>query len=117
MEIWKLISIVLGAGGFWRLLDVLIKYKSEKRLKHAETKNLYASAQNSIVSNWVVWSQTLEKRVKESEEHTAAMESLIDKQRAQIKKLEQKIYEMEKKNKELLNQLDQLKKVKQNESR
>lgn len=114
MEIWKLITIVLGAGGFWRLLDILIKYKAERKLKAAETKNLYATAQNSIVSNWVQWSQTLEKRVKESEEHTAAMEGIIEKQREQIKKLEEKVADMERKNRELLNELNQLKKIKQN---
>lgn len=115
MEIWKLITIVLGAGGFWRLLDVLVKYKAERKLKAAEAGNLYASAQNSIVSNWVQWSQTLEKRVKESERHTASMEGIIDKQREQIRKLEEKVAEMERKNGELLKELNQLKKVKQNE--
>ena len=77
MEIWKLITIVLGAGGFWRLLDILIKYKAERKLKAAETKNLYATAQNSIVSNWVQWSQTLEKRVKESENRLQIWKKLL----------------------------------------
>lgn len=109
MEIWKLITIIVGASGFWKVLDLLIKYRSDKKLKVAETNNLYASAQNSIVGNWVQWSQTLEKRVKESEEHAAAMEEIIEKQRGQICCLERKVTEMERKNKELLKTINTLK--------
>lgn len=109
MEIWKLITIIVGASGFWKILDLLIKYRTDKKLKSAEANNLYASAQNSIVGNWVQWSQTLEKRVKESEEHTAAMEEIIEKQRGQIRCLERKVTQMEKKNKELLKTINELK--------
>ena len=108
MEIWKLITIIVGASGFWKVLDLLIKYRSDKKLKSAEANNLYASAQNSIVGNWVQWSQTLEKRVKVSEEHTAAMEEIIEKQRGQIRCLERKVAQMEKKNKELLKTINEL---------
>lgn len=108
MEIWKLITIIVGASGFWKLLDLLIKFRSDKKLKSAEVNNLNASAQNSIVGNWVQWSQTLEKRVKESEEHTAAMEEIILKQRQQIRCLERKVSEMERKNKELLKTINEL---------
>lgn len=108
MEIWKLITIIVGASGFWKILDLLIKHRTDKKLKSAEANNLYASAQNSIVGNWVQWSQTLEKRVKESEEHTAAMEEIIEKQRGQIRCLERKVAQMEKKNKELLKTINEL---------
>jgi septal ring factor EnvC (AmiA/AmiB activator) len=109
MEIWKLITIIVGASGFWKILDLLIKYRSDKKLKSAEANNLYATAQNSIVGNWVQWSHTLEKRVKESEDHTAAMEEIIEKQRKQIRCLERKVAEMERKNKELLKTINILK--------
>ena len=98
MEIWKLITIIVGAGGFWKLVEILIKVRTDKKLKSAETSNLYAQANSNIVNNWVQWSQKLEKRVKESEDHTAAMEEIIEKQRKQIKCLEQKVELMEKKN-------------------
>ncbi len=114
IEIWKLITIIVSAGGFWKILDLIIKYRSDKKLKSAEANNLYATAQNSIVGNWVQWSQTLEKRVKESEEHTAAMEEIFEKQRKQIRCLEKKVEQMEKKNKELLRKLNELKSTTQN---
>ena len=61
------------------------------------------------------WSQKLEKRVKESEDHTAAMEEIIEKQRKQIKCLEQKVDLMEKKNQELLKELNAIKKMNEHE--
>jgi len=115
MEIWKLIAIIVGAGGFWKLVEILIKLRMDKKLKKAETSNLYAQANTNIVNNWVQWSQKLEKRVKESEDHTAAMKEIVEKQRKQIKCLEQKVELMEKKNRELLKELQELKKLKENE--
>ncbi len=112
MEIWKLITIIIGASGFWKIIDLLIKYRSDKKLKMAEAKNLHASAQSSIVQNWIEWSQTLEKRVKESEEHTLAMEAIFKQQRERIRCLEQKVEKMEQENRELLQELAELKKVK-----
>ena len=110
MEIWKLIPIIIGAGGFWKLVEIFTKSRMEKKLKSAETSNLYAQANSSILNNWVQWSQKLEKRVKESEDHTTAMKEIIEKQRKQIKCLEQKVDLMEKKNNELLMELKELKK-------
>ena len=115
LEIWKLITIIVGAGGFWKLVEILIKVRTDKKLKSAETSNLYAQANSNIVNNWVQWSQKLEKRVKESEDHTAAMEEIIEKQRKQIKCLEHKVELMEKKNRELLKELNALKKRNEHE--
>ena len=109
MEIWKLITIVLGAGGFWKILDVIIKYRTERKLKSAETKHLYSSTQQNIVANWVQWSQKLEERVKESEKHTAEMEAIFERQRKRIRCLEQKVEQMEQENRELKKQVSELK--------
>ena len=64
MEIWKLIAIIVGAGGFWKLVEILIKLRMDKKLKSAETSNLYAQANSSIVNNWVVRQEVADFTVK-----------------------------------------------------
>ncbi len=112
MEIWKLITVMVGASGFWRIVDVLIKYRSDRTLKAAETNNLNASAEHNIIRNWIEWSQTLEKRVKEAEEQSHQMESIFEKQRKRIYSLEQKVEKLEAENRELLLELHELKQAK-----
>ena len=105
MDLWIIISVVIGGTGFWRLIEVLIKYRLNAHRTKAEAMKHNALSQNSIVSNWVQWSQMLEKRVKESEEHSEKMDDLVEKQRKKILCLERKVRELEKHNKELLDKL------------
>lgn len=113
MEVWQIILGILGATGFWKLVEILLRYRSDKKVKSAEARNLNASAQKQIVENWVQWSQKLETRVKEFEEHTDELEKIIDKQKEQIKCLEKKVNKMEKERGELVKELHELKKMKQ----
>ena len=116
MEIIKLIAVILGATGFWKLVEIIIRFRSDKKLKNAEVRNLDAQTEKQVTENWIQWSQTLEKRVKESEEHTENMQKIIETQRKKIRELERKVAEMEKKNLDLTRQLNELK-SKGNESK
>ena len=102
MELLKLIAVVLGAIGFWRLLEALLKFRGDKKLKRAETSNLYAQANSHIVDNWVTWSQKLEARVNELEGCNTEMSKTIKRQRERITELEKLVTELEKHNQQLL---------------
>lgn len=67
MELWKIITLILGATGFWKLLEILVRLRTDKKVKLAEAINLHAQAENQIVANWIQWSQMLEKRIKENQ--------------------------------------------------
>ena len=112
MEILKLIAIILGATGFWKLLEILLKLRIDKRLKKAETSNLYAQANSQIVDNWVGWSQKLEARVKELEGYNTEMRLTIKKQRDRINELEKHVGSLERCNRELTGKLEALNKEK-----
>jgi uncharacterized coiled-coil protein SlyX len=115
MEFAKLIAVILGATGFWKLVEILLKLRIDKRLKKAETTNLFAQANSQIVDNWVGWSQKLEQRVKELEGYNTEMRQTIDKQRNRINELEKHVGSLEKCNKELTGKLEELKKQKHGE--
>ena len=61
-----------------------MKWKTEKKLKKAETKNLYAQANTQVVSNWIKWCNTLEKQVKE-------LKNTIEKQHKQINEMQKTV--------------------------
>ena len=87
MEGYKIVALVIGATGFWKLLEIFVKVFSERKLKTAEVWNLQTQAEKTIMENWMQWSQTLEKRVKESDEHTRILEEIIDTLHKQVKEL------------------------------
>jgi len=115
MDILQLIAVILGATGFWKLIEILLRLRMDRKLKKAETSNLFAQAGSQIVDNWVGWSQKLEQRVKELEGYNTEMRQIIDKQRNRINELEKHIGSLEKRNKELTGKLDELKKQKHGE--
>jgi hypothetical protein len=108
MDILKLIAVIFGATGFWKLAEILVRIRTDKKLKKAETSNLYAQANSQIVENWVVWSQKLEKRVAELEGNNTEMRLTITKQRIRIGELEKHVGSLEKRNKELTDKLELL---------
>ena len=110
MDLIKLIAIIFGATGFWKLIEILLKFRIDKKLKKAETSNLYAQANAQVVDNWVGWSQKLEGRVKELEGYNTEMRDIISKQRNRITELEKHVEKLEKYNKELTGKLETLKK-------
>ena len=111
MDYLKLIAILFGATGFWKLLELAVQFRFNKKKQVAEINNLQAQTEKNIVENWVQWSQTLEKRVNELEE--VALENLglkkqIESQRERICELEEKVERVEKENVQLLQKLSEL---------
>ena len=95
--------LVLGATGFWKLIDLVLKYRTDKRLKNAEIENINASTEKQIIDNWVTWAQNLEVRLKNSDD-------LNERLYKKIECLEKKMKEVVKKNKELIAEITELKK-------
>ncbi|MDO9184450.1 MAG: hypothetical protein Q7W13_00445 [Bacteroidia bacterium] len=118
MDYLKLIAIIFSATGFWKLVEMLVKFRSDNRKQSAEIRNINAQAEKQISENWIQWSQTLEKRVKELEavaEENHELKKQIESQRNRICELEGKVERVEKENIQLRNQLKELSKTQDHE--
>lgn len=73
MEI-KLVAIILGANGLWKLIEALLKLRSDRKQKQAEASHLYAQANSAVVGNWMEWSKKLEDRIGELEKHVEKLQ-------------------------------------------
>ncbi len=104
----NIITLFLSAAGFWKFIEMALKFRTEKRLKKAETGDVFAHANSQIVTNWMEWSKKLEERIKELESKAKEFESLIEKQRLRIGEMEKHINSLEKHNAELSNQIEEL---------
>ena len=112
---WKIITLVLGTTGIWKIIELLIRAKFDKRLRTAETKNLHVQAEGQIVGNWIQWSQHLEQRVKELEvvakenrklmKMVESQSGMIESQKNRIFELEQKVKTLQKENLALRKQI------------
>ena len=114
MDYIKLIAILFGATGFWKLVELIVKFRSDKRKQSAEIRNLDAQAEKHVVDNWVQWSQKLETRVNELEavaEENHELKKQIESQRKRIVELENKVERAEKENVRLRDQLKVLSKT------
>ncbi|MBL6444692.1 hypothetical protein JMN32_00120 [Fulvivirga sp. 29W222] len=94
--------IIVIITGCIKIVEGIIKSQVEKRIKLEKEKIAGSHSGDNLVSNWVQWSQTLEKRVKEAEETIGALQEVI-----QYQKL--KLIEMEGHNKALQDELQILK--------
>lgn len=110
MDVFKIIAIVLGATGFWKLIELLLQYGMHKRLKNAEIRNLNIQANSLVVENYKLWSENMEKRLKQLESKNALMNKTITKQRDRITELEKYVDQLEA-------EIQDYKKEKNNESR
>jgi cell shape-determining protein MreC len=118
MDYLKLIAILFSATGFWKLVEMIIKLRTDKRRQTAEIRNLNAQTEKHVVDNWMQWAQTLEKRVKELEavaEENHELKKQIESQRNRICELEDKVERVEKENVELRDQLKELSKTQDHE--
>ena len=109
-DLIQLIAIILGATGFWKLIEMLVQFRAEKRIKSAEAKSIHAQVDTQIVTNWVQWSQKLEARVGELEGRNKELNTITINQRNRITELEGVVADLKAVNKRLTNQLNQLKK-------
>lgn len=95
MDLIKILAIVLGATGFWKLIEVLLQYGMQRRLKNAEIRNLNVQANSLVVENYKLWSENMEKRLKQLESKNTLMNKTITKQRDRITELEKYIEQLE----------------------
>lgn len=126
-EYWEMITIILSCTGIWKVVEILIKAKFDKRLRIAETKNLTAQAEGQIVGNWIDWSRHLEQQVKELENKVDELnlvldenielekkdklqKKVLDAQATRIKELEKKIKILQNRNQQLEQQIENLRK-------
>lgn len=114
MDYIKLIAVLFSATGFWKLVEMIVKFRSDKRKQSAEIRSLHAQSEKNIVDNWVQWCQALETRVKELEavaEENHELKKQIESQRDRIVELEGKVERVEKENVQLRNQIKELSKT------
>jgi len=117
---WKVITLVFGATGVWKIIELLIRARFDRRLRTAETKSLHVQAEAQIVGNWIQWSQHLEQRVKELEavaddnrklmRKVQSQRDMIEQQTQRIVELEQKVKTLQKENMALRKQIQDIKK-------
>ena len=95
MDVLKIVAIVLGATGFWKLIEVLLQLGMQKKLKNAEIRSLNIQANSLVVENYKLWSENMEKRLKQLESKNALMNKTITKQRDRITELEKYVDQLE----------------------
>ena len=95
MDVLKIVAIVLGATGFWKLIEVLLQLGMQKKLKNAEIRNLNIQANSLVVENYKLWSENMEKRLKQLESKNALMNKTITKQKDRITELEKYVDQLE----------------------
>lgn len=95
MEYLKLAGIVIGASAFWKALETLLQHRTQKKLKNAEIRNLNAEANEKVIGNWIAWSDKMEGRIQELEKNNKEMKAVTTKQRERINDLEIYIEELE----------------------
>lgn len=107
IDVLKLIGIVFGATGFWRLIEILFQYRIQQQFKKAEIRNLNTQANNRVVENWVQWSEKMEKRILQLENKNTAMNKTITKQRERINELQRYVDQLEEEIKTYKNSRDE----------
>lgn len=80
MEYIKIIGIVFGATGFWRLVEYLVKHKSERKYLIAQARNQLAQANSQIVADLILYNTQLKERIQE-------LEAVVEELREELKKL------------------------------
>lgn len=95
MDILKIAVVVLGATGFWKLMEVLLHYGVQHKLKKAEIKSLNVQANSLVVENWVQWSEKMEKRIQQLETKNNELVKTITKQKDRITELEKYVDQLE----------------------
>ena len=95
LDFIKIVLVLFGATGFWKLIEILVSHNTLRKLKNAETRSLDAQSNNLIVENWVQWSEKMEKRIEKLESKNALMNKTIIKQRERINELQKYVDQLE----------------------
>ena len=105
----ELISILFGANGLWKLAELYLKGRSEKKKREAEMTNLHAQTNHLMLENWIEWSARLENRVKELESKLNEMTSEAEKKDELLLTKEQQIMALTEENRQLKTENQHLK--------
>ncbi|MFC4636600.1 hypothetical protein ACFO3O_22035 [Dokdonia ponticola] len=95
MDITKIIIVIFSATGFWKLIELLVQFKGQNRLKDAEIHNLQTQGNSLIIENYKKWSENMEKRLEELENKNTEMTKTITEQRKKIDKLQKYVDQLE----------------------
>ncbi len=109
MDYLKLTGIFLGANGLWKLLEHWLRWRSEKRVKHAEAHHFFAQANKEVVASFLQLSQELKEQVQRQKERIDELERLVVDEKKRNDALERHVARLEQRNQELKEELNQLK--------
>ncbi len=115
MDYLKITGIILGAKGLWMLIDSLIKWRGDKKLKNAEASNFFAQANKEVVGSFLQLSQELKEQMQRQKERIDELEKSVEDEKKRNDELEELIGKLEKRNRELEAELNKLKNVKSSE--
>lgn len=95
MDVLKVVIGILSATGLWKLIELLLSFRIQNRLKNAEINRIHVQANSLIIENYKMWSDNMEKRLKELENKNAENTKIITEQRIKIDKLQGYVGQLE----------------------
>ena len=95
MDVLKVVIGILSATGLWKLIELLLNFRVQNRLKNAEIRNLNVQADSLVIENYKMWSENMEKRIKELEDKNAENTKIITEQRIKIDELQGYVDQLE----------------------
>ncbi|EDP94747.1 hypothetical protein U8527_07280 [Kordia algicida OT-1] len=98
MSILKICAIVFSATGFWKLIEMLFQFRMNKRFKNAEINNLNTQANSLVVENYKLWTENMDRRIKELESKNILQRERIGRLEAKNAEMSQTIIKLESKN-------------------
>lgn len=101
MSLVKICAIIFGATGFWKLVEMLFLFRMNKRFKNAEINNLNTQANSLVVENYKLWTENMDRRIKELESKNISQRERIGKLEAKNTEMSQTIINLESKNAEM----------------
>ncbi|EDP96546.1 hypothetical protein U8527_10550 [Kordia algicida OT-1] len=101
MTVLKICAIVFGATGFWKVVEMLFQLRMNKRFKNAEINNLNAQANSLVVENYKLWTENMDRRIKELENKNSLQRERIGRLENNNAQMSQTILKLENKNAEM----------------
>lgn len=101
MSLVKICAIIFGATGFWKLVEMLFQFRMNKRFKNAEINNLNTQANSLVVENYKLWTENMDRRIKELENKNFSQRERIGKLENNNAEMSQTILKLENKNAEM----------------
>lgn len=102
---------LLSVGGFWKVIELLLHYRSGKRQKQAEAQHLEGQYQSQIIQNQREWGDRLEAQLKEHKQRIQELEAVAEQNQIltrKVAKLQGEVKSLRAENKQLRKQLKKL---------